>query len=38
MKGFLYRIAIRIKDFGERLHFNAMVRFGLWIKGVVIDE
>jgi hypothetical protein len=38
MRGFLYRMAVGIKDLGERLHFNAMVRFGLWFKGVVIDE
>jgi hypothetical protein len=38
MRGFFYRMAIRIKDFGERLHVNAIIRLGLWIKGVVIDE
>ena len=32
MKGFLYRTAIRLKNFGERLRLPVFIRLGLALK------
>jgi hypothetical protein len=36
MCGFIYRMAIRIKEFGERHKLPWLVRLGLWIREQVI--
>ena len=33
--GFVYRLAVGIKELGERLRFMPLVRLGLTIKGVL---
>jgi hypothetical protein len=33
MKGFLYRLAIAVKDAGERLGFAPLIRLGLALRG-----
>jgi hypothetical protein len=35
MRGFIYRLGVRFKDFGERHKLPWLVRLGLWIKGRV---
>ena len=32
MNGFLYRWAVRIKEFGERVKIRLLVIFGLWLR------
>jgi hypothetical protein len=32
MKGFMYRTAMRIKDYGERLKLGPLIRLGLWAR------
>jgi hypothetical protein len=32
MMGFLYRWAVRIKDFGERVKIRSLVTIGLWLR------
>jgi hypothetical protein len=32
MKGFMYRLAIAVKDFGERRKIPALIRLGMAIK------
>lgn len=32
MKGFIYRLGVRVKDFGERIGCGCIVRLGLTIK------
>jgi hypothetical protein len=36
MIGFIYRGAVSLKEFGERRRLGALIRLGLWIKGLVI--
>lgn len=36
MRTFLYRIAIRLKEYGERKGFVSLVRLGTFLKGWVI--
>jgi hypothetical protein len=35
MRGFIYRTAVRIKEFGERHIISWFVRLGLWIRELV---
>jgi hypothetical protein len=37
MKGFMYRMAIRFKDFGERHKLLWLIRLGLWIQERVMN-
>jgi hypothetical protein len=37
MCGFIYRMAIRFKDFGERHKLPWLIRLGLWIRERVIE-
>ena len=36
MKGFIYRLGVSIKDFGERRHSGGIQRLGLAICGLVM--
>ena len=36
MMGFIYRVGIRIKDFGERIHNSDIQRMGIAIKNVAL--
>lgn len=35
MKGFIYRVGVKIKEWGERFHWSNLVRLGNKIKGSV---
>jgi hypothetical protein len=37
MYGFIYRTAVRLKDFGERHNLPALIRLGLWMRDRVFD-
>lgn len=36
MMGFIYRVGIRIKDFGERVHCGGIQRLGIAIKDAAL--
>ncbi len=36
MMGFMYRVGIRIKDFGERIHNGGIQRMGIAIKNAAL--
>ena len=36
MQGFMYRLAVTIKDVGERLRIRGIIRMGLWLREGVI--
>jgi hypothetical protein len=38
MTGFIYRTAIRIKDLGERLHCDWIIRAGLALRETVLNR
>jgi len=35
MKGFLYRLAIKLKETGERLHISCLIRIGLSLRSIL---
>ena len=35
-RGFIYRFGTKIKNYGERTRKGNVVRFGLWIRKIVV--
>jgi hypothetical protein len=38
MNGWLYRRAVAIKNFGERVGFHPLIVFGLWLREIVLSR